>query len=140
MRTLSSLDQPVPNHRAPMLTKHKGYILHYLYDNDTCLLSVEGELSHGNAAELLNIIQTTFRSGIKRIIMDWRLMTYCDSTGYSILIKLHKYLKERQHLELIMYVQPGNVHKSLKGLGFPKILKISTDESILKREWNFIPG
>lgn len=102
---------------------------------DRCLLSVQGELRHGNAHQLVEEAMRAFGSGLKALVIDFRDVEYCDTEGFRTLVEIHKHVDEDPELSLVVFLPEGNLLDVLTTYRFHKFLKITQDESVLAGDW-----
>jgi anti-sigma B factor antagonist len=57
--------------------------------SDTTVLSLHGQLDMDSAAALTDVLDQMHRDQTSRIIVDLAGVTFCDSTGLSILVVAH---------------------------------------------------
>ena len=53
-------------------------------------VTVAGELDHGSHAALLHELSACIAAGRRRLLLDMSGVTFCDSTGLAVLVRLHK--------------------------------------------------
>jgi anti-anti-sigma factor len=102
---------------------------------DRCLLSVQGELRHGNAQRLTEEAMRAFSSGLKSLVLDFRDVEYCDTEGFRTLVEIHKHVERDPELSLVVFLPKGNLLDVLNTYRFHKFLKITQDESVLAGDW-----
>ena len=105
------------------------------FDGERCMISLDGELRHGNADVLFDEAVRIFESGTKSLVLDWRNLTYCDTAGLQSLVQIYKYVQNEKELELILYTAEGTLLETLRTCRFDKFIKISQDKSDLDGNW-----
>ena len=81
---------------------------------DTRVVRVSGEIDLSNASDLLDEIGASVRSGAATIIVDLSGVTFLDSSGIAMLVKLRKRIAHsRQELRLVV-PRDSPVHRVLE--------------------------
>ncbi len=105
------------------------------FDGERCMISLDGELRHGNADVLFEEAVRIYESGTKSLVLDWRDLTYCDTAGLQSLVQIYKYVQNEQELELILFTGEGNLLDTLRTCRFDKFINISHDKNDLDGNW-----
>jgi len=100
------------------------------YSGDRCMLSLEGELRHGNSEELYQEVLRLFEAGVIDLLLDFRNLSYCDTAGLQSLVRIYKYVQENQGLKFSILVIPGELQDILKTCRFDKFMHITDDEAV----------
>ena len=100
-----------------------------------CMLSLKGELKHGNADDLYQEVIQLFESGATELVLDFRELTYCDTTGLQSLVRIYKYVQEYSNFSFTILVHEDELNNILRTCRFDKFMKITHDESIAAGDW-----
>ncbi|MEU6271926.1 STAS domain-containing protein [Streptomyces populi] len=74
---------------------------HRPHPSGAVVLTVAGELDHHTAPELTQAIQETSFAPGTSVIIDLTGLTYCDSTGITVLITAHDRARQAQSLLIL---------------------------------------
>lgn len=89
-----------------------------------CLVRVHGEIDLSNAHEVSSAIGLVMGQEARRLVVDLSDITYLDSAGVALLLRLAERLRARRR-ELHVVVPPGSpVRRVLHFTGLPRVIPV----------------
>ncbi len=105
------------------------------FSGDKCMLSLAGELRHGNSEELFSETVRLYESGVTDLILDFRTLDFCDTAGLQSLVRIYKYVQDNSKLSFVILVHEGELDTILRTCRFDKFMHITHDDSIAAGDW-----
>lgn len=96
---------------------------------DPVVLTVSGELDLGSLAELDAAASSAISDGAPVLLLDLSNLTFCDSTGLGLFVRLHKRMQARGGRLGLVNPQAG-VLKVLKLTGLDSALHLYPDVDV----------
>ncbi|HET8657895.1 MAG TPA: STAS domain-containing protein [Micromonosporaceae bacterium] len=93
---------------------------------DPVVLAISGELDLGSLAELEEAATAAIADGTPVLLLDLSGLTFCDSTGLGLFVRLHKRMQQRGGRLGLVNPQAG-VLKVLKLTGLDAALHLYPD-------------
>jgi anti-anti-sigma factor len=88
------------------------------------LVRAHGEIDISNAQELLAAIETAMPIGAHQLVLDLSDVTYVDSAGVGLVIRLARRLQGRRQDMSVVAPEAGAVRAVLDLAGVPKIVPL----------------
>lgn len=63
-------------------------------DDNILVISADGGLNHATAQQFVQDVERMVDSGLRKIIVDCKQLTYISSYGLGVLLQLHRRLKK----------------------------------------------
>lgn len=95
----------------------------------TPVIGAEGEIDLGNVDTLRTTTSEVVRAGPKRVIFDFRKVTFMDSSGLGILVATRKRLGSAPGAVTVISDQPAVVH-SLSITGLDRVFSVQSEAPV----------
>ncbi len=92
-----------------------------------CRLSLRGSLSVDSAQETGILIQALVDGGLKRLILNLENVTYVDSSGIGLIIRIKKALDEARG-DVVLYNVPPKVNDVFELVNLKEFVPVFYDE------------
>lgn len=96
-----------------------------------CMLSIRGELRHGNSEQLTDEVFGIFNDGVTELVLDCRELNYTDTMGMQCLVRIYKHMQKNPGLKFALFVPEGYLLEVLHTCRFDKFINITQDDSVL---------
>jgi anti-anti-sigma factor len=90
----------------------------------TCLVRVHGEIDMSNARELLGAIETAMPNSAEELVVDLTGVSYVDSAGVALLLRLAHRLQGRRQEMSLMAPHGSPVREVLELAAVPKLVPL----------------
>jgi anti-anti-sigma factor len=101
-----------------------------------CLVRVHGEIDLSNAQEVSSAIGTVMGQEARRLVIDLSDITYLDSAGVALLLRLAERLQTRRR-ELHLVVPRGSpIRRVLLFTGLPRVIPLQArlEDALAQRD------
>ncbi len=89
-----------------------------------CLVRAHGEVDISNAQELLAAIESAMPNGAHQLVLDLTDVSYLDSAGVSLVLRLARRLKGRRQEVSVVAPEGSSVRAVLEVAGVPKVVPV----------------
>lgn len=92
-------------------------------DQQRRVASVAGEIDHSSSDVLHSDVLALLDGEINELVLDFSQVSFCDSSGMSVLIGLQRHLRERDG-SLTVAAAPRNVARALRLGGLAQLIPV----------------
>jgi anti-anti-sigma factor len=99
-----------------------------VWDEDRCLLCLQGEARVETLADLKRVEREIEERGARAVLVDMARVTFMDSASTGSMLRLHQRTHDRGG-RLVMYALPRLIERLFDRLGLGDTFLVAADES-----------